>query len=189
MKDGGAAFPVCSKCGNAAILKQGHQWLCEKHYRFSSMRTRAKRDGKYVPSYEELESMVPGNMTCPSCKRVMNWRQRDGAATVITLQHNRDGTIQFLCLSCNTRHASREGDSFYNENPQMEKRCPICGLVKPLGLFSTDNGKRWKNKKTLCTECSSKSHKEWVNKNRMDHNAKRRAYYHRRIAAGNPIPR
>ncbi|MDR0474545.1 MAG: hypothetical protein LBH43_12845 [Treponema sp.] len=176
----GSVFPVCSKCENGAVIKQGHQWLYEKHYRFGSMRTKAKRDKKTVPTFEKLESILPDDVKCPSCKRKMNWRQKDGVSMVITLQHNRDGSIQLLCLSCNTRHAKRQGDSFYNENPETEKLCPKCGTVKPLNCFTTDNSKRWKNKKSLCKECANKAHDKWLKNNKEKQNEWRRKHYHRK---------
>lgn len=156
----------CSKCCDIAVIMQGHQWLCEKHYRF-----------------------LQKDMLCPSCKRKMNWRQRDGKATVITLQHNRDGTVQYLCLSCNSRHASREGDSFYNENPNTEKRCPKCMIIKPLNCFALDKSKKWKDRKTTCRECSKKAHDTWLKNNKEKQNEWRRKYYHKRKNEGNPIPR
>ena len=55
--NGGPAFR-CSRCGVAAARKQGHQWLCARHYRFGQMRSRAKRDGKTVPSHDDLERMT-----------------------------------------------------------------------------------------------------------------------------------
>ena len=189
MKNNERAFPVCSKCEITAVIKQGHQWLCDKHYRFGSMRTKAKQGDKAVPSHEELENMLPKDMICPSCKRQMNWRQKDGASTVLTLQHNRDGSMQMLCLACNTRHVHRTNDDFYKENTETEKQCPKCGKLKPLDEFTTDNSKRWKNKKSFCRECSNKAHNEWLEKNREKQNEWRRKYYHKRKNDGNPIPR
>ena len=178
----------CTRCDLDAVIKQGHSWLCPKHYRFGQMRVSAKRHGKAVPSLDEMGRMLPPNLVCPSCNRTMNWRQAEGASTVITLQHDRNGKLRFLCLACNTRHASVENDSFY-QIPEGHKRCPRCGENKPLECFCTDNGKRWKNKKSTCKECSALYHSEWVSHNREAYNETRRRYYHARKNAGNPIPR
>ncbi len=67
--DGGPAF-VCSRCGVGAVRKQGHQWLCARHYRFGQMRSKAKRAGKTAPTDDTLESLL-GN-ECPDCGVVMN---------------------------------------------------------------------------------------------------------------------
>lgn len=162
--------------------------MCEKHYRFAQMRSRSKRDGKLVPSYEWLDAHTPKDMICPTCKRKMNWRQKDGASTVITIQHDRDGELNLICLSCNTRHAQMDDDSFY-EFPIDHKLCPRCKVIKPFDSFCTDNGGRWKNKKSTCRECSNKYHAEWVERNRGKYNETRRKYYHERKNSGNPIPR
>lgn len=162
--------------------------MCERHYRFGQMRNRAKADGKTVPTYEWLESNVPNDMKCPTCRRVMNWRQFEGASTVITLQHDRNGDFNFLCLACNSRHGAMQGDSFY-ELPEDHKMCPRCKEVKHLDNFCTDTNGRWKNKKSICRDCSTKYHAEWVSKTREEYNEKRRKYYHARKESGNPIPR
>jgi hypothetical protein len=179
---------TCSKCSEIAATKQGHQWLCERHYRFGQMRSTAARHGKSVPSHSELESLVPPGMLCPVCKRKMNWMAKQGHATVVTLQHDRSGARRMLCLSCNVRHASFSEDSFYVANHVM-RVCPRCKRQLPRALFGKDNKSRWLNTNTYCQECRSEMHQEWVNRNREKYNENRRAYYHRRIAEGNPIPR
>lgn len=178
----------CSRCVVNATIKQGHQWLCDKHYRFGQMRSRAKTSGKLVPSHEELHRMAPEDMNCRCCKRRMNWRQRDGASTTATLQHNRDGSMEIICLSCNVRHASMNGDSFY-KLADDRKTCPDCKRTLPLTSFCADKSGRWKNRKSTCRTCSSTRHAAWVGNNREECNAKRRKYYHARKASGNPIPR
>jgi hypothetical protein len=165
MKDGGPAFP-CHWCLGEPYIKQGHIWLCKIHYRFQSMRTRAKRDKKSVPSYDMLFSMASSAcMHCPGCNRSMNWLAKEGRSTVVTLQHDRDGKMRFLCLSCNTRHASMPGDSFYSF-PKDKKLCPDCQQQLPLEAFATDRTSRWMNKKTYCRRCSNARWKKW-NENRI----------------------
>ena|SRR6185295_4705760 len=178
----------CSRCEQLSVIKQGHQWLCPKHYRFGQMRANAKRNGKLVPSHEWLESSVPAKMICVHCRRKMNWRSRDGHSTTICLQHNRDGSLALICIACNTRHGTRSRDDFY-KIPRSHKWCPDCKKSLPLSSFCTDNSGRWKNKKSICRKCSTKRHAKWVSKNRAALNEKRRKYYHRRIAEGRPIAR
>ena len=125
----------CKWCSNKSTIKQGHIWLCDKHYRFQQMRVNAKRHNKVVPSYEELE--ILDNKICPSCKRRMNWRGRDGQSTVITLQHDKSGRILFLCRACNTIHAKTPENIFYNL-PKHSKYCHRCKVVKNINDFYKD---------------------------------------------------
>ena len=181
------AFPVCKWCKKESIMKQGRIWLCVKHYRFQQMRCNAKRHGKTVPTYSELELMLSGlmDMQCQLCKQKMNWRSIDGQSTVISLQHWRSGGFGLLCRSCNTRHAFRPGDSF--EYSEFEKHCPGCSQLKPVGEFYTDKRGRWSNTKTYCKGCSDERCKAWVRANRDRYNEYQRMARTRRKANSNPV--
>ena len=178
----------CKWCAGTALRKQGHIWLCKKHYRFQQMRVRAKRFNSFVPTYQQLQEMLPADMKCVGCARRMVWLSSEDASRVLSLQHDRSGGVRFLCRACNTRHAARVGDSFYKLSIG-EKFCPGCNAALPLSAFSTDNSGRWKNRNTYCRECRTARHAAWVSENRSRENAKRRAYYHARKKSGNPIPR
>ena len=187
---GGPAFP-CGKsgCSDGAVIKQGRQWLCEKHYRFGQMRGRANSDGKMVPSHEELHRMPGSNLICPDCNRQMNWRAKDGHSTVASLQHYRDGSMAIVCLSCNTRHASMAGDS-YVEMPKEHKQCPTCMQIKPQTEFTVDNSRTGVlRRKSKCRACSDAQVKTWKESNRDQYNEYQREYRARRKAEGNPINR
>lgn len=191
VNDGGAAFPCeqCQWCGEGAYIKQGHIWLCKKHYRFSQMRTNAKRHSKTVPSYLQLEKLYwLSDMRCAGCGEQMVWLSKENSQRVVSLQHDRSGEIRFLCRACNTRHASFKDDSFYTADP-TKRKCPRCNKELPLERFSTDRSSRWKNKSVYCRRCSAAYYVEWVAQNREEYNEKRREYYHKRKADGNPIPR
>lgn len=149
----------CAWCDRPSHIKQGRILLCALHYRMSSMRTRAKRDGKLVPSYAELEAAVPDDMVCAPCRRVMTWLRDQGASIQITLQHDRAGGFRFLCLGCNTRHGTHPGDTFY-DLPKGSKRCPDCKSIKPISDFSVDRS-RPIGRKSYCRGCASERHKEW----------------------------
>ena len=179
---------TCSTCKKTAVIKQGNQWLCEKHYRFGQMRSCAKRHGKKVPSREELDMMIPDPFSCQVCNKPMNWRSKDGTSTVATLQHDRAGTMRIICLSCNSRHASFKDDSFY-QHDQSKRSCPRCKQSLELVQFCKDESGRWKSLNTYCRTCRTEMHRQWVNRNKERENEKRREYYHRRKASGNPIPR
>lgn len=180
--DGGQA---CSKrdCGEAAVRRSGHQLLCAKHYRFAQMRSTAKRAGKVVPTHEQLANLFSRDgTTCRDCKREMNWLREDGADTQLTLQHYRSGSIGFVCLSCNTRHAHMPGDS-YQTIQKDHKHCPQCETVKPFSDYSADNGRSGPIKlKSWCKECSSASHANWQRNNRDHYNETQRVGRARRAA-------
>lgn len=155
--DGG---PALCKCGSSSVRRQGHQWLCAIHYRIGQMRASAKRKGKFVPAAEQLESMA-ANMKCADCGRFMNWLATFGQATVVTLQHYRDGSIAFVCRSCNTRHAKMPADT-YRDMPKDHKWCPRCLTARPFVQFAKDNGRSGEMKlKSWCKQCSSEAHREW----------------------------
>lgn len=181
----------CKWCKGTAFIKQGRIWLCKKHYRFQQMRVRAKRKGKEVPSYNLLDEMLylVGSvyMACPACGSKMNWLSSEGKRTVISLQHNRDGTLGFLCRSCNTRHAYFPGDTFYDV-PFGHKFCNDCQQVLPFKVFSRDKF-RSDGYRSYCKPCAYLRQKKYISQNRSKYNEKRRRYYHARITAGNPIPR
>lgn len=183
---GGTAFP-CGRCDTPSVIRQGHQWLCAKHYRFGQMLANAKRRNKQVPTHDQLHQMLGADLICPDCGVQMNWRSKDGAHTVATLQHYRDGSMAIVCLSCNTRHASMEGDS-YREMPKDHKQCPGCKQIKPLSEFTLDASRSGPAKrKSKCRQCADMAVTEWKGKNRERYNEYQRKYREKRKAEGNPV--
>lgn len=119
--------------------------------RFQRMRIQAKRLGKRVPSYEELDRALPSDMLCPVCAVLMVWRAKIAPKRVITLQHDQSGEIRLICQSCNSRHAAY-GDSFYNLPPE-HKRCCGCKRIKPFGDFPKDRTQGF-GLSPFCFECN-----------------------------------
>lgn len=158
---------TCSRkgCLKTGTVKNGRYSLfCEKHYRFMQMRYTAKRSGKLVPSWGQCEKMLhpclneDGNLGgCPCCKRQMQWRASGPdkkTGSTISLQHNNDGTMQFICTSCNVAHGnSKLGDGWY-DIPEDHKHCPGCSKTKPLTEFYQDRSKN-KQATTTCKACNS----------------------------------
>lgn len=149
----------CAWCDGPAHIRQGRILLCAKHYRLSSMRSRAKRDGKLAPSRSEIEALVPDPLVCVGCDRPMTWLRESDASRQVTLQHDRNGQLRILCLACNTRHAQHPGDSFY-DIPKHHKLCPDCSRVLPLSAFARDRS-RPIGRRSYCRECSSHRFKQW----------------------------
>lgn len=163
--------------------------LCDMHYRFGQMRANAKRHGKTIPTREQLSQMSGASLICPDCNVRMNWRAKDGQNTVASLQHYRDGSMNIVCRSCNTRHAFMPEDS-YREMPKDYKLCPTCKTIKPLFEFTKDNYQAGHVKrKRKCRSCSDKLVNQWKEKNRDKYNEYQRAYRAKRKAQGNPVSR
>lgn len=127
------------------------------------MRGGARTSGKSVPTIEQLTAFKDGllGMGCPHCKREMHWDRSHGTASQITLQHYRDGTMGFLCHSCNARHAAQDGDSFV-AIPITHKLCRDCNQVKPLEAFALNrNHQRFDDRHTYCKACFSERNRRY----------------------------
>jgi len=173
INDGGpASFSPCAWCENPSHIKQGRIMLCATHYRIGSMRSRAKRDGKYVPSRAEIEKLIVEPFVCEGCGRGMNWLREQGASTQVTLQHDRSGNLRLICLGCNTRHAHHPGDLYWSLGPG-QKYCGKCDRVLPETDFVKDVS-RPRGLKGWCRSCSSTSVTGWQAANREHYNAKQR---------------
>jgi hypothetical protein len=150
---------TCAWCDRPSHIKQGRIVLCDQHYRMSSMRSRARRDGKKVPSRAQIEAMIPRPFVCGACERPMVWLRCHGASQQATLQHDRSGSMRIICLGCNTRHAQHPDDSFYAV-PHGHKRCPDCEQVLPRKSFVADRS-RPIGLRSYCRRCSSIRFKNW----------------------------
>lgn len=118
----------CVKCGSFDIYrKRTRSYFCLKHDRFEGMRNTARSRNKYIPSHQELETLldVTNGMACIGCNTKMVWTRKENNKKVMTLQHDRDGTLRFLCQSCNARHVGFEEDSFYS-NLKLKLFCHRC---------------------------------------------------------------
>ena len=159
---------MCSRngCNEHGINKAngtGTTWYCEKHYRYHKMRSKAQRDGKVVPTWEECEKMLRPCLNehgelggCPCCGQQMQWRA--GAdkkiGPTISLQHNLDGTMCFICVSCNVGHGKSKMGDLYLDLEYDEKYCPDCDTVKSLYQFSK-NISNSGGVRGICRECDT----------------------------------
>lgn len=161
---------TCYYCDLPAIERKVNPKHCLMHWRFKGMRELALRRGLQAPTYAELEDMVPPGMICPFCKRAMNWLSKEGGrSVVITLQHDRGGSVRLMCHGCNARHYAYEGDSFYQLD-QTKKMCPRCKVEKPPSEFYTHGKQRkWMNRTSYCKPCH-------LEKGRAYRDARREAY-------------
>lgn len=181
----------CTQCELEATYVDKNRKLCDMHYRFTQMRQDTWTRLGIKHTVQELLDKLPPDLTCPECKVQMVWRRghlQKGVSNQITLQHWRDGTIGFLCISCNVRHSSMEGDS-YKDMPKDHKLCPKCNEVKPEDQFCLKSSRSVLKRNSICNPCNTILANKWKQENKEKNAVTRRAYYHRRIAEGNPIPR
>lgn len=140
-----------------------------------SMRINAKRHNKSVPSYKELESMIQSNgMKCFNCDKELNWLRKEDSKKVITLQHDDNGDLKFLCIGCNTTHAKSSRDLMYSINND-EKFCKSCNSIKSKKEFYKDNSRPC-GLKSSCKQCSNERFKSWKNENKERYNEYQREY-------------
>lgn len=160
-------------CSRQASIWRQKQFLCVLCFRYSGMRYVAKAHGKYTPSFEELEklgtSLIKNNMKCQDCGTTLHWLARDGRRRVVTLQHYRDGSLGFVCQSCNTRHSWMEDDT-YRYRDDTKKKCPKCQEVKPITEFGRANNSSIRKVTPRCKACNRISNKAWHIKNRDRYN-------------------
>lgn len=150
----------CSKCDQPPAVKSKFIRLCVKHYKFKVMRNNAQQNEKVVPSHGHLEKMVSesNRLLCSHCEKKMVWTRKESTKRVVTLQHDRDGTMRLLCMSCNIRHSNCPDDSFYTIPPD-KKLCFGCKSILYKTEFSKD--KRCSiGLASYCKKCRSKRRKE-----------------------------
>lgn len=158
-------------CNELGLHKDGGSHYCPKHYRFKRMRQVAKQDGKVVPSWEQCEEMLllclneHGELgLCPCCLQQMQWKAGDDKKTgrTISLQHNLDGTMCFICHSCNTGHGhSSLGDDWFETQNVSDghKFCPYCKEIKLIDQFHNNQATR-DGVGNICGDCKCKNEAE-----------------------------
>lgn len=157
------ACPGCKKHGNTVegVMPRGPSSYCYKHYRIQSSRNRAAKSGKSIPDTYELERIFPDDMICPLCKKQMIYTKQQGKhEDIVTLQHWNDGTVQWICLSCNSSHGNTiltDGEyvAQQKEIPADMKMCRDCFEIKHLDHFYFNkNGS--KQRGAYCKPCHVK---------------------------------
>lgn len=155
---------ACRRCSSPGFRQwYKNYWLCQKHYRFQQMRMTASKRGLYSPTNAELEAALSANLQCPCCGVTMAWSRDKGSGSTVSLQHDDDGGIRIICLSCNQHHKAA-GDMLY-ELDDAEKPCTKCGQVKPLNKFHVTIEKgRWKGVRASCKDCTRETNRNCMRK-------------------------
>lgn len=144
---------ICMQCHRDAPSHPRNRGLCDIHRRIQCMRDCAIARGKLVPSKDELlrmaEEVEASGHKCSHCKEQMVWRGEKGQRNVVSLQHDRSGTVRLLCMDCNFNHRYFPGDTYY-DTPLGWKYCPKCSTAKPPeDFYRQGNGKL----KSYCKAC------------------------------------
>jgi hypothetical protein len=156
------SIEACKWCTLQYTKRVGNINLCAKHYRFWQMRSTAKQYGKSVPTYQTLQNLTNSlvDMKCPHCQIAMTWLRIKGqAGRVISLQHDRDGTIRLLCLSCNSRHSVCSDDTYY-EIPPTLYHCIGCDKWKDRSEFRTRRRGNGIRRESYCKPCDNRKRRE-----------------------------
>jgi len=154
-------------CDHAGKYRHAENcFFCPKHYRFRQMRHKAQQNKKYVPTWDECDILLYiwcPNFKCLICNVKLEWHADiNGLKNVISLQHNNDKTVIFICQGCNAAHGhSRLGD-YYFKVPLNKKYCPRCDKILLKNNFSK-NVTRRDNLHGYCRKCNSLCQKERIN--------------------------
>lgn len=156
----------CKRIGCRGIaFKRGY---CVMHHRLNNMRSRAISSRKYSPKFAELEALVPPGMKCQPCGRAMIWYAGTVVSNLITLQHDRSGTIRLICQGCNSGHAWVEGDRFYEIGPG-KRQCGLCKAIKPVSEFVKQKlGASGIRRSGRCLQCHNAWCKQWKAEHRKE---------------------
>lgn len=180
---------VCcvSGCGEVRV-DYGVKTRCIMHERIRQMIKAAKEAHKYTPSMQELEDLFWGakNMMCKHCGKKMKMRAgKDGRrGCVITLQHNKDGSLDLICQSCNTKEGHTKHDKAFSM-PKGKYVCSQCCDMKDIHMFAKC-ATNHKGHSSVCKQCVKiyyrnnqetirAQKKEYNRANRTTINAKARA--------------
>lgn len=133
---------------------------CTVHHRMMRMRHAASSTGKFVPTMEWMIENWPDPLVCPVCKVEMALLVGDDRRRVISLQHDKSGTVRFLCVSCNMRHSATTQDekSFYNQE-DGKLWCNTCKQLLPPEKFyrnsNSSTGRHYKCRSCWAAYCAN----------------------------------
>jgi len=118
-----------------------------------NMQRTASRRGLQAPPVKSLIRMLWTAMLTPYCgcgKEMIVSSKLGSMKDTMTLHHDPDGSLYFICQSCNSSIKQRTVHSFFKDGV---KQCNCCGQEKP-------NNRFYKNKhkpdgiSTYCKTCT-----------------------------------
>lgn len=132
----------------------------------------AKNGKAFVSTKTIIKLLESSNMLCHGCGQQMVWFAKENTRRVMSLQHNKDGTLELICRSCNTRHSFCPEDSYYTCDPNLQF-CRRCKQWKPLVNFGHKTSKINK-RESYCYQCNSDYANAWNKLHREAINTRRR---------------
>ena len=118
-----------------------------------SMHATAQRRSLKSPSVNLLKQLIWWTLTNPSCKcgKSMVLSSRFGPMTdVISMHHDPDGSIMFICQSCNSKIKNRSAQSFFTPGV---KECSKCSKTLLISEFYNNKSKP-DRLSTYCKSCT-----------------------------------
>ena len=107
--------------------------------RISSMRSCARRDGKFVPAVKDILSIWPTDMNCPRCGINMVFSSKESWHQCVTLQHLKESGhqtgIAICCMACNAAWRNLGDHQDGVNTPDTLRKCKLCNSLKPVELF------------------------------------------------------
>jgi len=164
-------FRPCSRpgCNERGILPNGTAAYCPKHMRTKKMMDGCKRHGKDNPGRKwldrELDKVEANGMRCPLCGCSVVFKgNRSKVGNVISLQHDNDGNMRLICVTCNVKHQTM-GDSIYKHGPD-KRRCNRCKEVLHRSRFGKfRNSERGREREhSYCRECNKARRRDYWKK-------------------------
>lgn len=153
---------ICHNCPERTV-KSGNTFLCERHHRFRQMRHDSSKKKKSVPTMEWLEQNW--TLICQDCSCSMIWTSNKIQRNTVSIQHYRDGTLGFVCFSCNSRHRGFPGD-MYRDVPKDHRWCKHCKTLKPMtDFYPTKKTDTVIKINSTCKSCSNKRRMQWYREN------------------------
>lgn len=159
--DEGAIGKTCGwgrggvRCGAFAFRARGKSAYCLKHHRFHQMRKEAKSRGLLVPTWQQLEWLLPVDMVCHECDEPMIWTAPAGSTSrgaTISLQHYRDGSFGLIHHRCNVIHGKLTVLGEHDRLPEGMKACPRCEKILSIESFRESHC-RPSGREAYCLDC------------------------------------
>lgn len=146
------------------------------------MRSCARKDGKHVPSVDEIISIWPSDMRCPKCQKTMVLSSRVSWHLCATLQHIKDSEennkFAICCMSCNASCRNLGDSTDAISTPDTVRNCKICKSLKSVEEFILiKNRSGNKTRTSYCNDCRKTREREYRVSNKEKRNLYKRKSY------------
>ena len=153
-------------CSEVSFIKVGSGAYCKFHYKCNSMMASSNNNPNYPSTTmgvmnKMLRECYDKGLKCPHCEKQMLLHSSEGSRKdVVSIQHNLDGSLQLLCLSCNTSHGNYRSDAIFYKMEEGRKNCTGCKEWLPFEMFSKNKCEA-SGLQTKCKKCESIRYKAY----------------------------